>query len=269
MSAVTSPAPRRLLPALALLLAGALATVALLGAFGALGGRTITTTVAGPAPAVSDVAAARSTSLDAQAIYRSDAPGVVDVTAVGASPFGGALPTGQTTTAGTGFVLDRAGDVMTAGHVVAGASTIRVGFQGGASYPATVRIADGATDIAVLRTDAPATALHPLPIGRSADLSVGSPIAIIGDPFALDRSLSTGIVSGVDRAIQTPDGATIVHAIQTDAALNPGNSGGPLLNAAGAVVGVADQIATNGAAQSSGVGFAVPIDGALGSRLTS
>jgi putative serine protease PepD len=103
--------------------------------------------------------------------------------------------------------------------------------------------------------------LQPLKLGRSSTLRTGTAVAAIGDPFEYERSISTGIVSGLDRTIQAPNGYTVAHAIQTDAALNPGNSGGPLLDGRGRVVGVVDQIATNGSAeQSSGVGFAVPID---------
>jgi putative serine protease PepD len=120
---------------------------------------------------------------------------------------------------------------------------------------------DDATDIAVIKIDPSGLTLHPLTLGSSSALHVGASLAAIGDPFGYDRSISTGIVSGVDRTIQAPNGFTVAHAIQTDAAMNPGNSGGPILDANGNVVGIADQIATNGnVEQSSGVGFAVPID---------
>jgi putative serine protease PepD len=102
--------------------------------------------------------------------------------------------------------------------------------------------------------------LHPLELGSSASLQVGDEVAAIGSPFGYASSLSTGIVSGLDRTIEAPNGFTVAHAIQTDAALNPGNSGGPILDARGRVIGVADQIATGGTEQSAGVGFAVPID---------
>src|SRR6185437_8588684 len=114
---------------------------------------------------------------------------------------------------------------------------------------------------AVLKIDPSGLTLHPLALGRSASLGVGDALAAIGSPFGYQESVSTGIVSGLDRTIQAPNGFTVAHAIQTDAALNPGNSGGPILDSSGRVVGIADQIATNGSSQqSSGVGFAVPID---------
>ena len=112
----------------------------------------------------------------------------------------------------------------------------------------------------MLKIDPHGMTLHPLKLASSASLDVGDEVAASGDPFGYARSISTGIVSGVDRTIQAPNGFTVAHAIQTDAALNPGNSGGPLLNAAGEVVGIADQIATGGTEQNAGVGFAIPID---------
>ena len=120
---------------------------------------------------------------------------------------------------------------------------------------------DNATDVAVLSVDPSGLTLHPLALGSSASLAIGDQVAAIGDPFTYERSLSTGVVSGLDRTISAPNGFTVAHAIQTDAALNPGNSGGPVLDASGKVIGIVDQIATNGSSEtSSGVGFAVPID---------
>ena len=191
--------------------------------------------------------------LSAGALYAAASPGVVDITAEGSSSGGKAT--------GTGFVVDSAGHIVTASHVVDGASKVTVKFAGGATRTATVTGKDDATDVAVLKIDPSGLTLHPLKLASSSSLAVGSAVAAIGDPFGYARSISTGIVSGVDRTIQAPNGFTVAHAIQTDAALNPGNSGGPLLNASGEVVGIVDQIATDGNAdQSSGVGFAVPID---------
>ena len=121
---------------------------------------------------------------------------------------------------------------------------------------------DNATDVAVLKVDPSGLTLHPLALGSSAKLDVGDDVAAIGDPFTYDRSISTGIVSGSTARSSAPNGFTVAHAIQTDAALNPGNSGGPVLDSSGKVIGIVDQIATNGStsATSSGVGFAVPID---------
>jgi putative serine protease PepD len=191
--------------------------------------------------------ASDSGGLDAAALYAGTSAGVVDI------------KTG--TGSGTGFVVDGDGHVVTAAHVVDGAASVTVTLQDGASRKATVLGTDDATDIAVIKIDASGLTLHPLELGSSASLDVGDEVAAIGDPFGYARSLSTGIVSGVDRTIKAPNGFTVAHAIQTDAAINPGNSGGPVLDADGKVVGIADQIATDGNAdQSSGVGFAVPID---------
>ena len=191
----------------------------------------------------------RTTSggLDASSVYASAAPGVVDI----------AVDNGS----GTGFVVDKDGHIVTAAHVVNGANSISVKFQDGTTRKATVLGQDDATDVAVIKIDPSGLTLHPLTLGSSASVGVGDDVAAIGDPFGYARSISTGIVSGVDRTIKAPNGFTVAHAIQTDAAMNPGNSGGPVLNADGQVVGIADQIATDGSAdQSAGVGFAVPID---------
>jgi len=207
--------------------------------------------------------------LDADALYTATSGGVVDITVKTAStsnatpsPFGGAAPQQQEATAtGTGFVVDGDGHIVTAAHVVDNATSISVKLADGTSRTAQVLGKDDATDIAVIKIDPSGLDLQPLTLGSSASLDVGDEIAAIGDPFGYDRSLSTGIVSGVDRTIQAPNGFTVAHAIQTDAAINPGNSGGPVLDADGKVIGIADQIATDGnAEQSSGVGFAVPID---------
>jgi putative serine protease PepD len=190
--------------------------------------------------------------LDAQALYAGASPGVVDITA------NGATHGSQTTATGTGFVVDGDGHIVTAAHVVDGASSVTVKLADGTTRRATVLGKDEATDVAVLKIDTSGLTLHPLRLASSS-ASVGDAVAAIGDPFGYSRSLSTGVVSGVDRTIDAPNGFTVAHAIQTDAALNPGNSGGPLLNASGDVIGIVDQIATNGSVdQSSGVGFAVP-----------
>jgi len=205
-------------------------------------------------------------SLDAHALYGSTSAGVVSITARGissessVSPFGPS-PDSEGTATGSGFVIDDNGRILTAAHVVDGASEITVTFRDGTSRTAEVLGEDDATDVAVLEVDPSGLRLHPLELGGSASLDVGDAVAAIGDPFGYQRSISTGIVSGLDRTIEAPNGFTVAHAIQTDAALNPGNSGGPVLNADGQVVGIADQVATSGSSDSnSGVGFAVPID---------
>jgi putative serine protease PepD len=195
----------------------------------------------------SDTTGGSSTSLDASAVYASTSAGVVEITAGSAT--------------GSGFVVDAQGHIVTAAHVVDNATSIKVAFADGTTRTATLTGKDDATDVAVLKVDPSGLTLHPLNLGSSASLGVGDALAAIGSPFGYEESISTGIVSGVDRTIAAPNGFTVAHAIQTDAALNPGNSGGPIVDSSGRVVGVADQIATNGSSdQSSGVGFAVPID---------
>ena len=222
-----------------------------------------TTTVV---PSSSNTPVSTGGALDAQSLYKSASASVVDITAKGTSatqpqgPFGGPQSS-QSTATGSGFVTDTQGHIVTAAHVVQGASSISVKFQDGTTRAATVLGTDNATDIAVLKVDPTGLTLHPMTLGSSSALQVGDPVAAIGDPFGYERSFSTGIVSGLDRTIQAPNGFTVAHAIQTDTALNPGNSGGPMLDASGNVIGIVDQIATDGSAdQSSGVGFAIPID---------
>jgi putative serine protease PepD len=268
------PTRRGLVLLLALMaVLGGTAGAGILALAGTGGGNTTTTITQSPTTAASD--SSNAGGLDASALYASTAPGVVDITSKGvtdtsqsSSPFGG--PQQQTTTAtGTGFVVDGKGHIVTAAHVVNGASSITVTFQDGTTRKATLLGQDNATDVAVLSVDASGLTLHPLVLGSSASLQVGDAVAAIGDPFTYQRSMSTGIVSGLDRTISAPNGFTVAHAIQTDAALNPGNSGGPVLDGSGKVIGIVDQIATNGSSDtSSGVGFAVPID-LVKSELTS
>ena len=249
-------------------LAALLVTAALLGGATSAGVLVATGATRDAATTTTIQRAASTTSggLDASALYANTAAGVVDITAKSTStasptPFGGAPQQSGSTATGTGFVVDTNGHIVTAAHVVDGASSVSVKLQDGTTRTATVLGKDDATDIAVLKIDASGLTLHPLTLGSSSTIDVGTQVAAIGDPFGYARSLSTGIVSGVDRTIQAPNGFTVAHAIQTDAAVNPGNSGGPVLDANGSVIGIVDQIATDGSAQqSSGVGFAVPID---------
>jgi S1-C subfamily serine protease len=158
---------------------------------------------------------------------------------------------------GSGFVIDRNGDILTNDHVVAGAKGVRVGFSGGTSYPATVVGTDATTDLAVLRVRAPASALHPLAFDDSSHTAVGDQVYAIGNPFGLDRTMTAGIVSATGRDIHAPNGLTIPNAIQTDAPINHGNSGGPLLDDNGRVVGVNAQIQGGTVDANVGVGFAI------------
>jgi S1-C subfamily serine protease len=194
-------------------------------------------------------------------IYRERSPGVVDITSTitsnSSSPFGGS----QTETAsGTGFVLDRQGDILTNDHVISGARSIHVSFADGTDTTGTIVGTDPSTDLAIVKVNVPSSKLQPLPLGSSSTLPVGSWVVAIGDPFGYDRSITAGIVSGVGRTIEAPNGFTIDNAIQTDAAINHGNSGGPLLDMNGRVVGITAQIADSGVNANVGVGFAVPID---------
>jgi S1-C subfamily serine protease len=249
----------------AALLGGGVSTgiLALAGAFGS-NGTTATTVIQ---PASGDTSSTSSAGLDAKAIYAGASAGVVEITATGATspqagPFGGGGGgSSQSTATGSGFVVDGQGHIVTAAHVVDGASALKVTFADGTTRTATLTGKDNATDVAVLKVDPSGLTLHPLALGSSAALKVGDAVAAIGSPFGYEDSISTGIVSGLDRTIQAPNGYTVAHAIQTDAAINPGNSGGPILDSNGRVIGIADQIATDGTAdQSAGVGFAVPID---------
>jgi putative serine protease PepD len=239
-------------------LAGGLASTAVLVLTGAVGGS------GGGAPdTIVRSAGSSPAGLDARAVYADASPGVVNITATGVSsdqpgPFGGGPS--QSSATGSGYVVDANGHIVTAAHVVDGASAIKVTFANGTTRTATLSGKDEATDVAVLKVNPSGLNLHPLKLGSSASLKSGDPVAAIGSPFGYEESVSTGIVSGVDRTIDAPNGFTVAHAIQTDAALNPGNSGGPILDSSGRVVGIADQIATGGSnsEQGSGVGFAVP-----------
>ncbi len=196
-------------------------------------------------------------------IYDRSSAGVASIRAAGKAtpqpgPFGGPLPPQQAS--GSGFLIDDEGHVMTNAHVVEGADQIAVTLgDDEATYDAKVIGQDDSTDIAVLQIDAPSDQLEPLALGRSDQLAVGDPVVAIGNPFGLDRTVTAGIVSALQRQISAPDGFAITDVIQTDAPINPGNSGGPLLNSAGEVVGVNSQIESRSAGN-VGIGFAVPID---------
>ena len=160
-------------------------------------------------------------------------------------------------------MYDTKGDILTDEHVVAGATSVKVNFSNGKSYPAKVLGTDASTDVGVIHVDAPASQLHPIAFADSDSAQVGDSVVAIGSPFSLPETTTTGIVSQTGRSIQAPNGYTIPGAIQTDAAINPGNSGGPLLDASGRVLGLNDQIDTNnqtssGEGSNSGVGFAIP-----------
>lgn len=232
------------------------------------GGSTTTTAAPLTAPVVSK--SGEESGNVVNQIYKADGDGVAFIEsqipateASNLSPFGEQESEGGGTATGSGFVIDSEGHILTNNHVIEGANKIEVKL--GASdttYTATVVGADPATDLALLKVEAPAAELHPLTLGDSSMMEVGDPVVAIGNPFGLDRTVTSGIVSALQRQIQAPNGFSISNVIQTDAAINPGNSGGPLINAEGEVIGINSQIETGGSGSSGnvGIGFAIPIN---------
>ena len=200
--------------------------------------------------------AASTSALTIGEIYRRSYKGVVEITVTSAStnPFG----EGETQQSqGSGFVYDSDGHVVTNEHVVDGARSVSVRFWNGDSYKASVVGSDPSTDLAVVDVDAPQSILSPLSVGDSSKVLVGDGVVAIGSPFGLEETVTSGIVSALHRQMQAPNKFTINDSIQTDAAINHGNSGGPLLNSEGRVIGVNAQIRSDGGG-SDGVGFAIP-----------
>jgi S1-C subfamily serine protease len=201
-------------------------------------------------------------------IYRRAAPGVVQITSTTLSQqevdplFGFPLPQEEQRAQGSGFVIDESGHILTNYHVIAGATDIEVSFSNKESMKAKIVGSDQTTDVALLKVDADARALTPLDLGDSDRIQVGDAVVAIGNPFGLERSVTAGIVSALQRTIESPAETPIDRVIQTDAQINQGNSGGPLLNAAGQVIGVNTQIATGSSTEigNVGIGFAVPIN---------
>ena len=245
---------------LAAVLGGGVAAAAVVAVGGTNGSRTPATVTVGaaatiasgtpavaaePAPATAPAAGAVSSKTVA-AIYREAAPGVVRVV--------------QAQGQGSGFVIDSEGHILTNAHVVDGAGPVFVSFSNADRVQATIVGKDDSTDTALLKVTESADALRPLALGSSTSVNVGDPVVAIGNPFGLDRTITSGIVSAVARQIQAPNGFPINNAIQTDAAINHGNSGGPLLNMQGQVIGINSQIADSGIDANVGVGFAIPID---------
>jgi S1-C subfamily serine protease len=203
--------------------------------------------------------------LNAAQIYKRDGPGVVfivaQVVSQSQSPFDfGAPQQGEST--GSGFVIDDDGHILTNAHVVEGATNVDVQFADEKIARAEIRGRDPSSDLALIKVDPDELDLKPLTLGTSKDVQVGDPTVAIGNPFGLERTLTTGVVSALQRRIDAPDGFQITDVIQTDAAINPGNSGGPLIDAAGKVIGINSAIRTGGggAGGNIGIGFAVPID---------
>jgi S1-C subfamily serine protease len=186
-------------------------------------------------------------------IYKADGPGVAFIES----------KVSEGVASGSGIVLDDEGHVLTNNHVIEGAEQVTVSLEAeGTMYPATVVGTEPNSDLALLKVEAPASKLHPLKLGDSSRMEVGDPVVAIGNPFDLQRTVTSGIVSALQREIQAPDGVTIDNVIQTDAAINPGNSGGPLINSVGEVIGINSQIETGGEGSEGnvGIGFAIPIN---------
>lgn len=228
-----------------------------------------TTTVAAPLTAPVDAKSEDGSANVVNQIYKSDGEGVAFIASQlepqeteSFNPFGEVEPESGGTATGSGFVIDDEGHILTNNHVVEGASkvTVKLG-DSEKTYDAEVVGTDPGTDIALLKVDAPDSEIQPLTLGHSSQMEVGDPVVAIGNPFGLDRTVTSGIVSALQRQIQAPNGFSISHVIQTDAAINPGNSGGPLINASGEVIGINAQIATGGTSNGNvGIGFAIPID---------
>ena len=251
------PALRSLRPYAALLATAVLGGVVAVGAVALLGGlegetTVITETGASPSPSTTLTGGA----LSVNEIYERAASGVVQITSTSGN-ISGASPQQAL---GSGFVVDKAGHIVTNYHVVQGADEIRVSFSNRDTVEAQLVGSDPSTDLAVLQVDTSASALTPLPLGDSDKVEVGDPVVAIGNPFGLDRTATSGIVSALQRLITAPNRYTIDHVIQTDAPINHGNSGGPLLNSRGQVIGVNTQIETGGVVGSGnvGIGFSVP-----------
>jgi putative serine protease PepD len=230
------------------------------------GGSTATTTVTAPATtSTSRPVAADATELRTpRQVYDGAKDSVAFITArvtqTSNDPFG-ASGSGEAT--GSGFVVSSDGYVVTNAHVVENASAVKVKIGDGPTRTARIVGRDVSSDIAVLKVDPGDQTLKPLPFGDSSAVNVGDPTYAIGNPYGLSRTLTTGVVSALQRQINAPNGFSIDDVIQTDAALNPGNSGGPLFDATGHVIGVNSQIETSsngssGASGNVGIGFAVP-----------
>ena len=241
---------RRALPIGAALAIGSGAGAAIYA--GTTGSSSKPTTIVASVPA--QPAAVTTTSLTQ--LYKNVSPGVVDIVVNQSS---GGFGDQGAQAEGSGFEVDSSGDIVTNQHVVSGATAIKVTFQDGSTAKATLVGTDPSTDIAVVKVDVAAAKLHPLTFGSSAAVQVGQSVAAIGSPFGLPGTLTSGIVSALDRTISAPNNFSISGAIQTDAPINHGNSGGPLLNASGQVIGVNAQIESDSGGN-DGVGFAIPSD---------
>lgn len=211
-----------------------------------------------PAEGITDPAVASDERNNIE-VYKVISPGVVSITATSASvSFFDPTPREG---AGSGSVIDDQGHILTNDHVVAGAQRLTVSFGGDQTYPAKLVGTDPDTDLAVIKVDAPRDRLRVVPLGDSDKLVVGQKVLAIGNPFGFDRTLTTGVISGLQRPIRAQNGRQIEGAVQTDASINRGNSGGPLLDSQGRLIGINSQILSppGGSGGSIGIGFAVPV----------
>jgi S1-C subfamily serine protease len=263
------------IPFLSALIGGGV-VVAVLAASGSLGSSSKTVTeVQAAAPATSSPASSSTAiptrsggggGLSAHEIYERTAPSVVKVTSTivrqSESPFGFGESAEQGIATGSGFVIDANGTLLTNWHVVENASKVTVSFEHSKTVEAHVVGKNPSQDLAVLKIPTEGLTLHPLTLGDSSTVEVGEPVVAIGNPFGLSRTLTTGVISALQREITAPNGFSIDNVLQTDAPINPGNSGGPLLNGKGQVIGITSQIETGGGGSDGniGIGFAVPIN---------
>ena len=258
-----SPRLRRVVPLTVALAIGAGAGA---GTY-ALGNHGAATKSVSPVIVPAQPAVATSTVDSLTQLYKQDSQGVVDITVESSStgnssafPFGAPGGTQKQQAEGTGFVIDTKGNILTAEHVVDKADSIKVQFADGSTAKATLVGSDKSTDTAVIHVDVPASKLHPLALGNSSSVQPGESVVAIGSPFGLAETMTAGIVSATNRTITAPNRFSITGAIQTDAAINHGNSGGPLIDTAtNTVVGINDQIESD-TNDNAGIGFAVPID---------
>jgi len=239
---------------------GAVTALAVLAGTGQLGGGDTTIIRETASGVTTSMSSARDTAAEAESgvpskglsvaeVVKRKSPAVVSISNETAQ--GGSL--------GSGFLIDAAGHIITNAHVVDGASKTTVTFKDGTEAEGTILGVDTSTDVAVVKIDKVPTGVSPLPLGNSGGLTVGQEVVAIGNPYGYSGTATTGIVSALERVIESPSGFTIQNAIQTDAAINQGNSGGPLFDRDGRVIGINSQIASQNGGN-VGIGFAVPID---------
>ena len=255
-----------LIPFVSALIGGALVAI-IVAAFGGLDSNSSTvTTVQDTSPGPERANAAQvSGTMTPHEVYVRDAPGVAFITSTvvqkSESPFFFGEQQRQGQASGSGFVINRDGTLLTNYHVIENAIKVNVSFEKGKTVEAQVLGKDPSNDLAVLRIPTDGLTLHPLVLGDSSIVQVGDAAYAIGNPFDLQRTLTAGVISALQREIIAPNGFRINNVLQTDAPINPGNSGGPLLNSHGQVIGINSQIETGGGGNGSvGIGFAVPIN---------